>query len=164
MTTTLSIGTRIKTSPRGELCSSELTWDPWAYDGARAPQYGAGASQWDTIPASSPVQHAIPERYQQMRAEELERRIAAAKAALGTRLVIPTEAVLESGERQIVFIHHGGGVLEWRAVKLGARAGDWVEVVGGLAEGDHVVTSANFLIDSESRLKSAVGSMQGMQH
>jgi Cu(I)/Ag(I) efflux system membrane fusion protein len=83
---------------------------------------------------------------------------------LGTRLVIPTEAVLESGERQVIFLHHGGGVLEWRTVKLGARAGEWVEVVDGLAEGEHVVTSANFLIDSESRLKAAVGGMQGMQH
>jgi len=83
---------------------------------------------------------------------------------LGTRLVIPTEAILESGERQLLFIHHGGGVLEWRTVKLGVRAGDWVEVVDGVAEGEHVVTSANFLIDSESRLKAAVGGMQGMQH
>jgi Cu(I)/Ag(I) efflux system membrane fusion protein len=83
---------------------------------------------------------------------------------LGTRLVIPREAVLESGERQVIFIHHGGGALEWRTVKLGTRAGDWIEVLDGLKEGDHVVTSANFLIDSESRLKTAVGGMQGMQH
>jgi membrane fusion protein, copper/silver efflux system len=83
---------------------------------------------------------------------------------LGTRLVIPTEAVLESGERQIIFIHHGGGTLEWRTVKLGTRAGDWVEAAEGVAEGEHVVTSANFLIDSESRLKAAVGGMQGMKH
>lgn len=83
---------------------------------------------------------------------------------LGTRLVIPNEAVLESGERQVIFLHHGGGTLEWRAVKLGIRAEEWVEVVDGLTAGDHVVTSANFLIDSESRLKAAVGGMQGMQH
>ncbi len=81
---------------------------------------------------------------------------------LGTRLAIPRDAVLESGERQIIFIHHGGGKLEWRTVKLGVRAGDWVEVVEGLREGDHVVTSANFLIDSESQLKAAVGGMAGM--
>jgi len=83
---------------------------------------------------------------------------------LGTRLVIPREAILESGERQVIFLHHGGGTLEWRTVKLGARAGDWVEVLEGLKEGEHVVTSANFLIDSESRLKAAVGGMQGMKH
>jgi Cu(I)/Ag(I) efflux system membrane fusion protein len=86
------------------------------------------------------------------------------KIPLGTRLVIPKEAVLESGERQVIFIHHGGGTLEWRTAKLGIRTGDWIEVLDGLKEGEHVVTSANFLIDSESRLKAAVGGMQGMQH
>src|SRR5262249_29015699 len=54
----------------------------------RLPVYGAGASQWDAIPASAPVQSEIPERYRRMPAEELERRIAAAKAMLGRRLVI----------------------------------------------------------------------------
>lgn len=83
---------------------------------------------------------------------------------LGTRLAIPRDAVLETGERQVVFIHHGGGTLEWRSVKLGVQTGDWVEVVGGVEEGDHIVTSANFLIDSESQLKAAVGGMAGMKH
>jgi Cu(I)/Ag(I) efflux system membrane fusion protein len=55
-------------------------------------------------------------------------------------------------------------VLEWRTARLGLQAGDWVEVVEGVQEGEHVVTSANFLIDSESRLKAAVGGMRGMQH
>jgi membrane fusion protein, copper/silver efflux system len=83
---------------------------------------------------------------------------------LGTRLVVPREAILESGERQVLFIHHGGGKLEWRTVRLGLQAEDWLEVIEGVKEGEHVVTSANFLIDSESRLKAAVGGMQGMQH
>jgi len=86
------------------------------------------------------------------------------KIPLGTRLAIPRDAVLESGERQVIFIHHGGGQLEWRTVKLGAKAGDWVEVLEGLKEGDHIVTSANFLIDSESQLKAAVSGMAGMKH
>jgi Cu(I)/Ag(I) efflux system membrane fusion protein len=81
---------------------------------------------------------------------------------LGTRLVVPRDAILESGARQLLFIHHGGGQLEWRDVTLGAKAGDWVEVKEGLKEGDHVVTGANFLIDSESQLKAAVGGMAGM--
>jgi len=81
---------------------------------------------------------------------------------LGSRLAIPRDAVLETGERQIVFIHHGGGTLEWRNVQLGVQAGDWVEVMDGVQEGDHIVTSANFLIDSESQLKSAVRGMAGM--
>jgi len=86
------------------------------------------------------------------------------KIPLGARLAIPRDAVLESGERHVIFIHHGGGKLEWRNVKLGAQAGDWVEVLDGLKEGDHIVTSANFLIDSESQLKAAVSGMQGMKH
>jgi len=84
------------------------------------------------------------------------------KIPLGTKLVVPRDAILESGERQLLFIHHGGGQLEWRSVKLGAKAGDWLEVTEGLKEGEHVVTGANFLIDSESQLKSAVGGMAGM--
>lgn len=86
------------------------------------------------------------------------------KIPLGIRLVVPRDAILESGERQVLFLHHGGGRLEWRSVKLGSRSGDWVEVIEGLTEGEHVVTSANFLLDSESRLKAAVGGMRGMQH
>ena len=83
---------------------------------------------------------------------------------LGRRLAIPRDAVLETGERQMVFIHHGGGTLEWRDAKLGVQAGEWVEVLEGVKEGDHIVTSANFLIDSESQLKSAVRGMAGMKH
>jgi Cu(I)/Ag(I) efflux system membrane fusion protein len=83
---------------------------------------------------------------------------------LGTRLVVPTDAILDTGERQLIFLHLGGGQLEWRTVKLGIRAEDWVEVLAGLKEDEHVVTSANFLLDSESQLKAAVGGMKGMQH
>jgi Cu(I)/Ag(I) efflux system membrane fusion protein len=86
------------------------------------------------------------------------------KSALGTRLVVPTDAILDSGERQLIFLHLGGGQLEWRTVKLGIRAGDWVEVLEGLKEDEHIVTSTNFLIDSESQLKAAVSGMKGMQH
>ncbi|MCA9481376.1 MAG: efflux RND transporter periplasmic adaptor subunit, partial [Nitrospira sp.] len=82
---------------------------------------------------------------------------------LGTQLAIPRDAVLKTGERQIVFIHHGGGTLEWRNVTLGVQTGDWVEVLEGVKEGEHIVTSANFLIDSESQLKSAVRGMAGMK-
>jgi len=83
---------------------------------------------------------------------------------LGERLAVPRDAVLESGERQVIFIHHGGGKLEWRSVKTGQRSGDWVEILEGLKEGEHIVTSANFLLDSESQLKAAVGGMAGMKH
>ncbi len=82
--------------------------------------------------------------------------------SLGRKLAIPQEAVIESGQQQVVFLHHGGGKLEPRLIKTGVKAGDYYEVLGGLKEGQHIVTSANFLIDSESRLKSAVESMGGM--
>jgi quinolinate synthase len=92
MPTTDSISAKIGGAATTELCSDELTWDPWAYDaprnGSRLPVYGAGASQWDTIPASAPVQAEIPERYRAMRSEEVAERIGAAKAALASRLVI----------------------------------------------------------------------------
>jgi Cu(I)/Ag(I) efflux system membrane fusion protein len=82
--------------------------------------------------------------------------------SLGTKLAIPQEAVIESGQKQVVFLHHGGGKLEPRLIKTGIKAGDWSEVLEGLKEGDHIVTSANFLIDSESRLKAVVDSLCGM--
>ncbi|HEX6728035.1 MAG TPA: efflux RND transporter periplasmic adaptor subunit, partial [Nitrospira sp.] len=81
---------------------------------------------------------------------------------LGTRLAIPQEAIIESGQKQVVFLHLGGGKLEPRLIKTGLKAGAWSEVLTGLEEGEHIVTSANFLIDSESRLKSVVESMGGM--
>src|SRR5881628_2545415 len=90
--TKFSIAERIKAAPRRELCSSELTWDPWVHDATpqepRSPLYGPGASQWDAIPALAPVQTEIPERYRRMPEEELAHRIAVAKASLGSRLVI----------------------------------------------------------------------------
>lgn len=77
--------------------------------------------------------------------------------ALGRRLAIPQTAVLPTGERKIVFVDLGDGRLSAREVTLGTRAGDWVEVLGGLAAGDRVVTSGNFLVAAESRVRSAAG-------
>ncbi|MBI4400841.1 MAG: efflux RND transporter periplasmic adaptor subunit [Nitrospirae bacterium] len=84
------------------------------------------------------------------------------KVNLGTRLAVPQEAVIESGQKQLVFLHHGGGRLEPRLIKTGVKTENYYEVLDGLQEKDHVVTSANFLIDSESRLKAVVESMGGM--
>ena len=77
---------------------------------------------------------------------------------LGRQLVIPASAVLQSGTRQIVFVDHGGGYLEPREVELGSRVDDDYVVLKGLKAREQVVTSANFLIDSESQLQAAVGS------
>ncbi|BFU92450.1 MAG: RND transporter [Nitrospira sp.] len=76
-------------------------------------------------------------------------------------LVVPKEAVLDTGLRQLVFMDRGQGRYEPAAVKLGRRSQDVVEVMEGLKEGDRIVTSANFLLDAESKLASA-SSMQGM--
>jgi Cu(I)/Ag(I) efflux system membrane fusion protein len=78
-----------------------------------------------------------------------------------TTLVVPKEAVLDTGLRQLVFMDLGQGRYEPVSVKLGRRSQDDVEVLEGLKEGDRIVISANFLLDAESKLVSA-SSMQGM--
>jgi multidrug efflux pump subunit AcrA (membrane-fusion protein) len=75
-------------------------------------------------------------------------------------LAIPTEAVLDTGERKIVFVQKRKGVFEPREVVLGAKAGDYYQVLSGVEAGEIVATSANFLIDSESRLGSAMMKMK----
>ncbi len=75
---------------------------------------------------------------------------------LGEKLAVPEQAVLDTGEHQIVFVVKGEGMFEPRAVTLGRRAEGYYEVLAGLEAGDDVVTSANFLIDSESRFRAAL--------
>ncbi len=76
-------------------------------------------------------------------------------ASVGKRLAIPESAVLYIGDKRVVFVDLGDGRFAPRAVTLGAKAGDYYEVVFGLKAGEIVVTSGNFLIASESRLKSS---------
>jgi len=76
--------------------------------------------------------------------------------ALGKRLAVPEEAILYAGDRRYVFLDLGGGRLRPQAVTLGLWAGEWVEILKGLAPGDVVVTSGNFLIAAEARLKLAL--------
>ena len=80
------------------------------------------------------------------------------KIPMGKQLLIPASGVLQSGTRQVVFLNRSDGYLEPREVQLGPRAGDDFIVLKGLQEGDEIVTSANFLIDSESQLQAALGS------
>ncbi len=77
---------------------------------------------------------------------------------LGNQLVVPVDGVLRSGTRQIVFVDRGAGYLEPRDVELGPQAAGEYIVLKGLKEGERIVTSANFLIDSESQLQAAIGS------
>lgn len=71
----------------------------------------------------------------------------------GRKLTVPAEAVLDAGLRKTVFVDHGDGHLEPRPVETGDRFGDRVEIVSGLKPGERIVTSGNFLIDSESQLR-----------
>jgi membrane fusion protein, copper/silver efflux system len=80
---------------------------------------------------------------------------------LGTTLTVPESAVLQSGLRQLVFVEQRPGVFTPRDVKLGAKANARFAVLDGLSVGERVVTSGNFLLDSESKLQSAT-SMMGM--
>jgi hypothetical protein len=88
------------------------------------------------------------------------------KVDYGKRLVVPQEAVMDSGTEQTVFVAQEGGYFEPRKVRLGAKVDNEYIVLGGLKAYERVVTSANFLVDSESKLKSATGGMgmPGMNH
>jgi Cu(I)/Ag(I) efflux system membrane fusion protein len=72
---------------------------------------------------------------------------------LGRKLAVPDEAVIDTGLRQIVYVDKGDGYFEPRAITPGVRAEKLVEVLSGLKAGEKVASSANFLIDSEAKLK-----------
>ncbi len=76
---------------------------------------------------------------------------------MGRQLVVPASAVFHSGTRNLVFVDQGQGVLQPQEVELGSRVGDDFIVSKGLGDGTTVVTSANFLLDSESQLQAAAG-------
>lgn len=83
------------------------------------------------------------------------------KINYGKQIFVPQEAIMDSGDKQYVFVVHDGGVFEPRVIQMGAKLEGNVVVLSGLHAGETIVTSGNFLVDSESRLKSA---MSGMQH
>jgi Cu(I)/Ag(I) efflux system membrane fusion protein/cobalt-zinc-cadmium efflux system membrane fusion protein len=80
------------------------------------------------------------------------------KVPMGEQLVIPATGVLQSGTRELAFVYRSDGYIEPREVQLGSRIGDDFLVLKGLKAGEQIVTSANFLIDSESQLQAALGS------
>jgi Cu(I)/Ag(I) efflux system membrane fusion protein len=81
------------------------------------------------------------------------------KLELGNKLAVPTTAVIFTGTRNVAFRDIGDGHLAPVELQLGARSGDYYEVLAGLNEGDQVVISANFLVDSESSMKAALESL-----
>jgi Cu(I)/Ag(I) efflux system membrane fusion protein len=77
---------------------------------------------------------------------------------MGESLAVPASGVLPTGKRNIVFVNKEEGKLEPRYIELGRKFGDYYELRSGLSEGDHLVTSANFLIDAEAKLQGALRS------
>ena len=82
---------------------------------------------------------------------------------LGARLVVPKNAVLRTGERDMVFVDRGAGQMEVRLVRLGMEVGDGYEVLSGLRAGERVVAAANFLVDAESQMQGAVATWQNQE-
>lgn len=80
----------------------------------------------------------------------------AIEVPLGRQLVIPSSAVLQTGSRAIAFINHGNGSLEPHTIETGLQLDDSVIVLQGLKDGEQVVSSANFLVDSEAQLQQAL--------
>ena len=78
---------------------------------------------------------------------------AAVKCELGDRLAVPYDAVLDTGIKQTVFVRTFPGIYEPRQVKAGVKGEGYVEITSGIKEGEEVATSANFLLDSESKLR-----------
>ncbi len=98
------------------------------------------------VELANPKGELKPEMYGEM--------VLKSQARLG--LTVPIDAVLDSGARKIVFVALGDGRFEPREVQTGANLGEAVEIRGGLKAGEAVVTRANFLVDSESRLRAAL--------
>jgi membrane fusion protein, copper/silver efflux system len=80
---------------------------------------------------------------------------------LAPTLNVPADAILDSGLKKTIFVDRGNGYFEPRRVKTGWRLGDRVEILEGLAPGESIVVSGNFLVDSESRMKLAAAGMYG---
>jgi hypothetical protein len=83
------------------------------------------------------------------------------KVGTGTGLIVPTNAVLDSGTEQVVFVAQGDGRFEPRTVKIGRRLGDTTQILEGVKEGEQVATGATFFLDSESQLRATLQGYEG---
>lgn len=86
------------------------------------------------------------------------------RVALGRQLVVPREAVIDTGARQLVFLARGNGYFEPREIQVGPEMDERVVVLDGLEPGETIVTSGAFLIDSESQLSTVTGGMTQHEH
>jgi Cu(I)/Ag(I) efflux system membrane fusion protein len=82
------------------------------------------------------------------------------KVELGQAITIPKSAVIDTGTRQVVFVSRVDGKFEERAIQLGAEMNDEWVVIQGISEGEKIVSTGTFLVDSESQLKAAVSSLE----
>ena len=80
------------------------------------------------------------------------------KIKLSEAIVVPITAVLSTGTRQVVWVQKDAGNFEPRLVKIGERSNEYVQILDGINEGETIVTSGGYLIDSESQLETATGS------
>lgn len=87
---------------------------------------------------------------------------ASIKIPLGNSMVVPASAVMDTGQRQVVWVEMRPGMFEPRDVKVGARVGDNTQILSGLKAGEKVATSGGYLIDSEAQLKGGGSGHEGM--
>lgn len=106
------------------------------------------------------VRVALPNRKGRLRPGMFATVDLSSRVAAKPVLSIPQSAVIDTGVRQIAMVQVAPGRFAPRILKLGQHAGDYVEVLSGLAKGELVVSHANFLLDAESNLKSALGAVQ----
>ena len=83
------------------------------------------------------------------------------QSSAGASVAVPESAVMNTGTRSVVFVARTGGTFEPRQVAIGTRADGFYAIRSGVQPGEQVVVDANFLVDSESRLKSALSQMNG---
>ncbi len=88
---------------------------------------------------------------------------AVVQVPLGRSLAVPVAAVIDTGQRQVLWVETKPGMFEPREVKVGARAGDQLQILAGLKAGEKVAASGGYLIDSEAQLKGTGGAMPGMK-
>jgi Cu(I)/Ag(I) efflux system membrane fusion protein len=84
-----------------------------------------------------------------------------AVGAAENAVTVPDSAVIDTGTRQVVFVERGDGRFEPRDIKVGAQGDGYYQIISGVKAGEKVVTSANFLIDSESSFRAALQGMKG---
>jgi Cu(I)/Ag(I) efflux system membrane fusion protein len=103
------------------------------------------------------VRIEVPNPTGELRPEMFGEAVLEGKSRRGVR--IPADAVIHSGTKSVVFVALPNGKFQPREVQLGEGGSEWVEVVSGIEKGDGVVTRANFLVDSESRLRASLSAL-----